>query len=99
MTDEERLTKLELKVWCQDLIIYQLTSVLQRLRQEQGRELYDEVQPAFGYTLASQLLASGHATASIAPAQMWLFHLDPADPLDMNQILLASAPPSGAPLN
>jgi uncharacterized coiled-coil protein SlyX len=94
MTIDERIAKLERKVWCQDVIIYELTSVLQRMKQEQGRVLYDEVRASFAQRLASALLLTGHATADIAPAQMWLFHLDPEDPLDVMDILVSSAPSS-----
>ena len=43
MTIDDRIATLERKVWCQDVIIYELTSVLQRLKQDQGRSLYAEV--------------------------------------------------------
>lgn len=99
MTHEERIAKLERRVWCQDVIIYELTSVLQRVRLDQGRSLYDEVRDSFAQRLASMLLLTGHETPNIAPAQMWLFHLDPNDPLDALEILVSSAPSSGAVLN
>ena len=99
MTIDDRIATLERKVWCQDVIIYELTSALQRLKQDQGRSLYDEVRESFSHRLASMLLLTGHETPNIAPAQMWLFHLDPDDPLDVTEILVSSAPPSHAALN
>ena len=97
MTTEERLAMLEIRVWNQSMVIYQITSLLQKLYADKGRSLHDEAHEAMTQLLAHVSLATDTPVPYLDESQDWLKCIDPNDPQDVLDVLKASAPASGSP--